>query len=54
MSDNTRHAILPPPYYMGRKARTENKPKSYPPHYGMTMRHWWLAGWNDCDMELMA
>lgn len=52
MSDNTRHANLPPPYYMGRAARNKDEPKSAPPNFGTTMRHWWLAGWNDRDMEL--
>lgn len=39
-------------YYLGRAERENKKPKSAPGNLTITERHWWLAGWNDRDMEL--
>lgn len=43
-------------YEAGRAARTLSIGKRACPHgmAKMRERHWWLAGWNDCDLELMA
>lgn len=42
---------LPRSYHHGREARVENKPKHAPATLSDVMRYWWLAGWNDADME---
>lgn len=43
---------LPHSYYHGRKARIDAQRKVAPGHYSFEQAHWWLAGWNDADMEL--
>ena len=44
---------LPNNYYDGRTARKTGIEKSCNPHQGMTKSwSWWLAGWNDADMEI--
>lgn len=42
---------LPRAYHMGREALQAGKPKSAPSTLSTIMRFWWLAGWNDADME---
>lgn len=42
---------LPPSYYNGREARKARRP-CLPPHGFCASRFWWVAGWNDRDMEL--
>lgn len=40
-------------YEAGAAARAKNIHKNNNPHAYMTSRWaWWLAGWNDTDMEL--
>lgn len=39
-------------YYVGRYARLQNKRKSPPGYLAPVDRYWWLAGWNDADIEL--
>ena len=39
-------------YKHGHEARTAGAPKSAPGYLTWGQRHWWLAGWNDCDMEI--
>lgn len=46
---------LPKEYHSGRAARLAGMPKIAPATIGtIEMRHWWLAGWNDADMECAA
>lgn len=42
---------LPLTYYRGRASREAKEPKSPPATLTWGERHWWLAGWNDRDME---
>lgn len=44
--------IEPRSYFRGREARDEDKPKIVPPTFKGTDYWWWLAGYNDRDMEL--
>lgn len=39
-------------YMSGRNAREYGSPKSPPGHLNWEDRHWWLAGWNDRDIEI--
>jgi hypothetical protein len=39
-------------YAMGVIARERNRPKVPPVDLNMEDRHWWLAGWNDSDIEI--
>lgn len=43
---------LPPSYYRGVEARDAGMGKDAPGHLGPICRAWWLAGWNDRDIEL--
>jgi hypothetical protein len=44
---------LPGAYYDGKSERRRNQAKDTVPHKPMTrLWAWWLAGWNDCDIEL--
>jgi hypothetical protein len=43
---------LNPLYFCGRKARDEGQAKVPPATVTWRNRHWWLAGWNDRDMEV--
>lgn len=45
---------LPDVYYQGRKARDQFMCCKSPPGLGMERKHWWMAGWNDRDMELRS
>jgi len=38
-------------YRMGWDARNTHKPKDPPGWLDMRARHWWLAGWNDLDLQ---
>jgi hypothetical protein len=40
-------------YHAGREARDQGFQKSPPGYLDWELRHWWLAGWNDRDMELL-
>ena len=39
-------------YSAGVTARNQGLPKIAPGSLSWGWRHWWLAGWNDRDMEL--
>lgn len=39
-------------YFVGRAERDSKHPKSAPGNLTISERHWWLAGWNDRDIEL--
>jgi len=39
-------------YSAGVTARNQGLPKIAPGSLNWGWRHWWLAGWNDRDMEL--
>lgn len=42
-------------YRDGHSTRRDGKQKLMPPIYhGSVNRYWWLAGWNDADIELCA
>lgn len=42
---------MPAAYYNGRFERSRNKPKS-PPYPALSkLWAWWVAGWNDADIE---
>jgi ribosome modulation factor len=44
---------LPLPYRRGRATRLNKESKSVCPYHALTGdRSWWLAGWNDADLEL--
>lgn len=43
---------LPSLYHAGRISRSNKRPKVPPSLITWADRHWWLAGWNDRDMEL--
>lgn len=45
---------LPLPYYSGRASREAKTSKNPPAHLTWSDRHWWLAGWNDKDMEMQV
>lgn len=42
----------PRAYHMGRERRETQGSKVPPGTLSWVDRHWWLAGWNDRDMEL--
>ena len=48
MSDET----YPKAYFDGRNARETDRPKHAPAWLSRQGRSWWLAGWNDRDIEL--
>lgn len=39
-------------YRQGRTARSNGGLKCPPGHLNWEMQHWWLAGWNDRDIEI--
>ena len=39
-------------YHAGRNAREQGLHKSPPGHLNWEMQHWWLAGFNDRDIEI--
>lgn len=43
---------LPRTYHAGREARQAGQSKCAPGSLSWADRHWWLAGWNDADLEL--
>lgn len=43
---------LPIEYYYGYNARNRKTKKMPPGKLAPVMRYWWLAGWNDRDIEL--
>lgn len=43
---------LPNVYYRGRASREAQDPNTPPATLTWSERHWWLAGWNDRDMEM--
>ncbi len=45
---------LPMPYSAGRAHREAGGAKTPPSTLTWAERHWWLAGWNDRDMEMMG
>lgn len=51
MSHTTEYT-LPMAYYRGRASREAKDPKTPPATLTWGERHWWLAGWNDRDMEM--
>ncbi|MEQ6925596.1 hypothetical protein AAUI01_08230 [Pseudomonas mosselii] len=49
------HAPHPAAYYLGRACRDNGQSKHSQPYGWMTADcGWWLAGWNDRDLELIA
>lgn len=45
----------PPAYFLGRACRDNLQSRDSQPYGWMTVDcGWWLAGWNDRDMELTA
>jgi hypothetical protein len=44
----------PQDYQDGRNARVAGLPKIAPANITPVLRYWWLAGWNDADMEYLA
>lgn len=44
---------IPREYYAGRNSRDNGEHKHAPAWMSIEARHWWLAGWNDRDMELL-
>ena len=46
------HFSEPRSYFRGREARDKDMARIVPPMYKGTDYWWWLAGWNDRDMEL--
>lgn len=44
----TQHGL----YQLGRTARESGALKSPPGQLNWGERHWWLAGWNDRDIEI--
>ena len=46
------HFSEPLSYFQGREARDKDMAKIVPSTYKNTDYWWWLAGWNDRDMEL--
>ena len=49
---HTTDYTLPMSYYSGRASREAKNPKTPPATLTWAERHWWLAGWNDRDMEM--
>jgi len=47
-----KHYVEPDSYHRGRLAREEGRAKIAPATCKNTDYWWWLAGWNDRDMEL--
>lgn len=47
-----RSTDTPKPYVDGASARSKGMPKAAPGILSDVMRYWWLAGWNDRDIEL--
>jgi hypothetical protein len=45
---------LNPRYHEGYNARTWGNAKVPPGVLNWRDRHWWLAGWNDRDIEIQA
>ena len=43
---------FPRAYHIGRERRESGGGKVPPAFLTWAERHWWLAGWNDRDMEL--
>lgn len=43
--------VYPRAYYRGREAREAGEPKHRTGKLNAVERSWWLAGWNDCDLE---
>lgn len=39
-------------YLTGRSVREAGGHKAPPAYLSICDRHWWMAGWNDMDMEL--
>ena len=50
---HTTDYTLPMSYYRGRASREAQDPKTPPATLTWAERHWWLAGWNDRDMEMV-
>ena len=46
--------LNPQDYQDGRNARLAGMPKIAPANITPVLRYWWLAGWNDADMEYLA
>ena len=42
----------PSAYHLGRADRYNGKQRSAPANLTFCERHWWLAGWNDTDIEI--
>lgn len=51
MSHMTEHTY-PRAYHLGRERRESGGNGNPPSILGWKDRHWWLAGWNDRDIEL--
>ena len=49
---HTTDYTLPTSYYGGRAHREAGGAKTPPATLTWAERHWWLAGWNDRDMEM--
>lgn len=47
-----RDPYIPPAYYDGVAARAAELPKDAPPWLSPQGKSWWLAGFNDKDIEL--
>lgn len=47
-------STFPRAYHMGRERREQDGKKEAPAILDFEMRHWWLAGWNDRDIELVG
>lgn len=45
---------IPKAYWDGVEARNGQAAKSAPAWLSLTGRSWWLAGWNDRDIELTS
>lgn len=39
-------------YQQGRQARIDDQERNANPFEGMMLKHYWLAGWHDVDMEM--
>lgn len=44
--------MTPRAYFEGRKARESGQLNDAPGYLSPVLRSWWLAGWNDRDIEL--
>jgi ribosome modulation factor len=49
-----KYQYTPPEYQQGVTARDKQRNKRAPGYMNIRARHWWLAGWNDRDIELGA